>query len=244
MGLRWTWYTFYNRPVPPDQAWAKLQHDIVTCTRCPRLREHCQSVAAQKRAAFRDWDYWGRPLPNLGDPSARLLVVGLAPAAHGGNRTGRMFTGDRSGDFLFRAMYEAGFASQPNSDHKDDGLELIDAAITGVAHCAPPANKPTPLEIETCSTFLDRTVGALPNLRGFVALGRIAFDACLRLYRARGWLPPKAPRPAFAHGAVFHPRGAPFLIACFHPSQQNTFTGRLTPAMMRDVFESARRLCG
>ena len=230
--------------MPSNQAWLKLQHDIVTCTRCPRLRAYCETVAAEKRAAFREWDYWGKPLPNLGDPSARLLVVGLAPAAHGGNRTGRMFTGDRSGDFLFRAMYEAGFANQPSSDHKDDGLMLIDAAITGVAHCAPPANKPTPLEIETCSAFLDRTVDALPSLRGLVALGRIAFDACLRLYRTRGWLPPRQARPAFAHGAVHELPGAPFLIACFHPSQQNTFTGRLTPRMMRDVFEKARRLCG
>jgi uracil-DNA glycosylase family 4 len=234
----------YNRPVPPNQvrAWAKLQRDIVNCTRCPRLRAHCQTVAEQKRAAFRDWDYWGKPLPNLGCADARLLVVGLAPAAHGGNRTGRMFTGDRSGDFLFRAMYEAGFANQPNSDHKDDGLKLIDAAITGVAHCAPPDNKPTTVEIETCSTLLERTVDALPDVRGFVALGRIAFDACLRLYRSRGWLARKTARPAFAHGAVFQPSGAPFLIACFHPSQQNTFTGRLTPAMMRDVFLAARRL--
>src|SRR5688572_30266313 len=127
-------------------------------------------MAEQKRAAFRDQDYWGRPLPNLGAPDARLLVVGLAPAAHGGNRTGRMFTGDRSGDFLFRAMYGAGFANQPNSDHKDDGLKLIDAAITGVAHCAPPGNKPTNLEVEACSTFLDRTVDLLPDLAGFVAL--------------------------------------------------------------------------
>jgi uracil-DNA glycosylase family 4 len=230
--------------VPSNQAWLTLQRDIVTCTRCPRLRAHCETVAAEKRAAFREWDYWGKPLPNMGDPSARLLVVGLAPAAHGGNRTGRLFTGDRSGDFLFRAMYDAGFANQPNSDHKDDGLELIGAAITGVAHCAPPANKPTNLEIQACSTFLDRTVDGLPNLRGFVALGRIAFDACLRLYRTRGWLAPTAPRPAFAHGAAFEPDGAPFLVACFHPSQQNTFTGRLTPAMMRDVFARARGLCG
>ena len=172
-----------------NQAWLQLQHDIVTCSRCPRLREHCQAMATQKRAAFRDQKYWGKPLPNLGSRDARLLVVGLAPAAHGGNRTGRMFTGDRSGDFLFRAMYEAGFANQPNSDHKDDGLELIDAAITGVAHCAPPDNKPTPVELATCSTFLDRTIDLMPNLRCVFALGRIAFDACLRTYRARGWLP-------------------------------------------------------
>ena len=236
-------WPFYNASVPPDQAWAKLQRDIIACDRCPRLRAHCRAVATEKRAAFREWDYWGKPLPNLGEPSARLLVVGLAPAAHGGNRTGRMFTGDRSADFLLRAMYETGFANQPNSDHKDDGLRLIDAAVTGVAHCAPPANKPTPDELETCSDFLERTVDALPNLRGCVALGRIAFDATLRLYRRRGWLPAGATKPAFGHGALHQFPDAPFLLASFHPSQQNTFTGRLTPTMMRDVFSAARRLC-
>ena len=233
---------FYNPPVPPNQAWAKLQHDIVTCTRCPRLRAHCEAVAVEKRAAFREWDYWAKPLPNLGQPSARLLVVGLAPAAHGGNRTGRMFTGDRSGDFLFRAMYEAGFANQPNSEHMDDGLELIDAAITGVAHCAPPDNKPTTLEVASCSTFLERTVELMPRLRCIFALGGIAFDACLRLYRSRNWLP-SGTRPVFGHGAVYPFDGAPCLVASFHPSQQNTFTGRLTPRMMRDAFLRARQTC-
>jgi uracil-DNA glycosylase family 4 len=223
-----------------DRKWLELQNEIVNCTRCPRLREHCANVAAEKRAAFRDWDYWGRPLPNLGDASARLLLVGLAPAAHGGNRTGRMFTGDRSADFLLRAMFETGFANQPTSFHRDDGLRLIDAAVTGVAHCAPPANKPTPVEVDNCFGFLDRTVDLMPNLCGLVALGRIAFDACVRLYRSRGWLP-AGKRPQFAHGAVHHFEGAPFLACTFHPSQQNTFTGRLTPAMMRAVFEAARR---
>src|SRR4051812_744984 len=236
-----------SRTAPPvsDDPWSSLQSRIVSCTRCPRLREHCQTVATEKRAAFREWDYWGKPLPNLGSPDARLLVVGLAPAAHGGNRTGRMFTGDRSGDFLFRAMYEAGFANQPNSDHKDDGLELIDAAITGVAHCAPPGNKPALDELSNCSDFLERTVALMPNVRAVVALGRIAFDACLRLYRRRGWLPPgPGPRPGFGHGAVHRFPGAPALLASFHPSQQNTFTGRLTPTMMHDVFAAARGLCG
>ena len=224
-----------------NQAWNSLQHEIVTCTRCPRLREHCQKMAAEKRAAFRDWDYWGRPLPNLGSPDARLLVVGLAPAAHGGNRTGRMFTGDRSGDFLFRAMFEAGFANQPTSDHKDDGLELIDAAITGVAHCAPPANKPTPVEVATCSSFLERTIDLMTDLRCVFALGRIAFAACLWTYRTRGWLT-RGERPKFAHGATFHFPAAPSLVASFHPSQQNTFTGRLTSRMMREVFLVARQI--
>ena len=223
-----------------SDAWAELQSRIVSCDRCPRLRDHCAAVAAARRAAFRDWDYWGKPLPNLGGPDARLLLVGLAPAAHGANRTGRMFTGDRSGDFLFRAMYDAGFANQPTSVHKGDGLRLIDAAVTGVAHCAPPANKPAPAEVDNCFGFLEQTVSLMPDLRGLVALGRIAFDGCLRLYRSRGWLPAGA-RPRFAHGALHRFPDAPFLLCTFHPSQQNTFTGRLTPAMMRSAFEAARR---
>ena len=222
------------------RGWLALQHDIVDCDRCPRLREHCCKVATEKRAAFRDWDYWGRPLPNLGEASARLLVVGLAPAAHGGNRTGRMFTGDRSADFLLRAMYDAGFANQPTSVHRDDGLRLIDATFTGVAHCAPPDNKPTPDELANCFDFLDRTVSLMPDVRGMIALGRIAFDACLRLYRGRGWLP-RGKKPAFAHGLLHRLPPAPFLLCSFHPSQQNTFTGRLTPAMLLDVFVTARR---
>ncbi len=220
--------------------WKNLQQRIVNCEKCPRLREHCASVALQKRLAFRQWDYWGKPLPNLGSPDARLLLVGLAPAAHGGNRTGRMFTGDRSGDFLFRAMYESGFANQPQSTHVGDGLELIDAAVTGVAHCAPPLNKPTPLEIANCETYLDETVDLMPALRVILALGRIAFDACLRLYSRRGW---EIDRPRlFAHGAIHEVPAAPFLMASFHPSQQNTFTGKLTPQMMREIFETARQL--
>ena len=221
--------------------WQRLQQQIVSCEKCPRLREHCRSVAEQKRAAFREWTYWGKPLPNLGDPKARLLLVGLAPAAHGGNRTGRMFTGDRSGDFLFAALHEAGFATQPTATHRTDGLELIDAAITAIAHCAPPQNKPTPQEIDNCFEYFQATVDAMPDLRGVVALGRIAFDGCLRLYRSRGWLPP-GPRPIFRHGALYEFPDAPFLLASFHPSQQNTFTGKLTPKMMREVFATARRL--
>jgi uracil-DNA glycosylase family 4 len=194
-------------------------------------------MATEKRAAFREQEYWGKPLPNFGSPEARLLIVGLAPAAHGANRTGRMFTGDRSGDFLFRAMYETGFASQPESLHREDGLRLIDAAITGVAHCAPPGNKPTPLELSNCSSFLHETFDLMPKVRVALALGRIAFDAVVRLYGAG------KPRPVFAHGAVWRPpNGRPVLVASFHPSQQNTFTGRLTPAMMRKVFQTCREL--
>jgi uracil-DNA glycosylase family 4 len=223
--------------------WDQLQQQIVACERCPRLRSHCKTVAEIKRFAFREQTYWGKPLPNLGEPTARVLIVGLAPAAHGGNRTGRMFTGDRSGDFLFRALYEAGFANQPQCTHPDDGLKLLDLAITAIAHCAPPANKPTPLEITSCFPFLEQTIDAMPNLRGIVALGRIAFDGCVRLYRAREWLP-KGPKPEFGHGALYQFPNAPFLLASFHPSQQNTFTGKLTPAMLRSVFLKARKLLG
>ena len=222
--------------------WEQLQRRIVDCERCPRLREHCQQIALEKRAAFRDWDYWGKPIPNLGEPSAHLLIVGLAPAAHGANRTGRMFTGDRSGDFLFDALYRTGFASQPTSVTRDDGLRLIDVAITAIAHCAPPENKPLPLEMENCSDHLNQTVDLMPNLRGIVALGRIAFDGCVRLYRSRGWL--TGAKPAFGHGVLHQFPVAPFILSCFHPSQQNTFTGKLTPKMICDVFFEARRIIG
>ena len=222
------------------RSWDEFQNRIVQCDRCPRLRDHCAAVAMEKRAAFRDWDYWGRPLPNLGEPTARLLVVGLAPAAHGGNRTGRMFTGDRSADFLLRAMHETGFANQPTSLSRDDGLRLIDAAVTAVAHCAPPANKPTPGEMENCFGFLEETVGLMPNLRAVVALGRIAFDGCVRLYRKRGWWD-ESNKMTFGHGARRRCDPAPILLCSYHPSQQNTFTGKLTPAMLRAVFAAARR---
>lgn len=222
-------------------AWETLHKDIIGCSRCPRLREHCLAIATQKRAAFREWDYWGRPIPNMGPSDARVLIVGLAPAAHGANRTGRMFTGDRSGDFLFRALHETGFATQATSLHAGDGLELKDLAITAIAHCAPPGNKPTPGEIENCFEYFQRTVEAMPNLRCVVALGRIAFDGCLRLYRSRGWLPP-GPKPSFGHGVLSRFPTAPALLASFHPSQQNTFTGKLTPRMMREVFRRARKV--
>jgi uracil-DNA glycosylase family 4 len=222
------------------RSWNQLQKQIVSCHKCDRLVTHCQTVAQEKRAAFAQWDYWGKPIPNFGDPSARLLIVGLAPAAHGANRTGRMFTGDRSGDFLFRAMHETGFASQPTSTDREDGLQLIDAAITAVAHCAPPANKPLPGEIDNCFGFLERTADLMPNLRGMLALGRIGFEGCLRLYRSRGWLP-KGPKPEFGHGRLHPFAGAPFLLCSFHPSQQNTFTGKLTAEMLRQVFQTARR---
>ena len=220
--------------------WDRLQKQIVGCERCPRLRDYCRAVARDKRAAFRGSEYWGKPAPNLGSPEARMLIVGLAPAAHGGNRTGRVFTGDRSGDFLFRALYETGFANQPTSIDRDDGLELIDCAITAIAHCAPPGNKPLPIEIERCSCWLASTIDLMPNLGGIVALGRVAFDGCVRLYRSRGWQAGGA-RPSFAHGRLHEFPEAPFLLGSFHPSQQNTFTGKLTPRMLADVFALARK---
>jgi uracil-DNA glycosylase family 4 len=233
-----------TRPKTPLPVWQSLQNDIAACTLCPRLRTHCETIAQTKRAAFKDQTYWGKPIPNLGDPSAHLLILGLAPAAHGANRTGRMFTGDRSGDFLFEAMHAAGFANQPTSIHKDDGLELIDCLITATAHCAPPDNKPLPEEIANCQRHLDRTIEAMPVLSagkgGIVALGKIGFDAALTLYKRRNWLPGKSKRPTFAHAALYVFPAAPFLLATYHPSQQNTFTGKLTQPMLRRVFQTAR----
>jgi uracil-DNA glycosylase family 4 len=241
-----------NRVQRPPQSlpllplYQTLQNDIVACNLCPRLRTHCTTIAATKRAAFKDHTYWAKPIPNLGDPSARLLILGLAPAAHGANRTGRMFTGDRSGDFLFEAMHATGFCNQPTSVHKDDGLELIDCLITATAHCAPPDNKPLPEEISNCQRFLDRTIDAMPVISsgkgGILALGKIGFDAALTVYKRRGWLPPKTPRPTFAHGALYEFENAPFLIATYHPSQQNTFTGKLTQPMLQKIFRTAHSL--
>jgi uracil-DNA glycosylase family 4 len=220
---------------------AAVARDVVVCTRCPRLRRYCAQVAATGKPEFAGWTYWGRPLPGFGDdPAARLLVVGLAPAAHGGNRTGRMFTGDRSGDWLYRAMYRAGFANQPTAVHRDDGLRLIDAYVTAPVRCAPPANKPLPEEIARCLPYLERELALLRRLRVVVALGRIGFDVCRRLYAARG----AATRSLrFAHGAAYDlaPHG-PVLIASYHPSRQNTNTGRLTEPMLDAVFARAREI--
>jgi uracil-DNA glycosylase family 4 len=236
-----------SRP-PASSPLQRLNERIIACERCPRLRQHCEQVAAEKRAAYRDWTYWGKPVPNLlpsraggtnNPANARLLLVGLAPAAHGANRTGRMFTGDRSGDFLYRALYEAGLANQPEATGPGDGLELEDLAITAALHCAPPANKPTREELAQCSEYLEATFEALPKLRGVITLGKIGHDAVLRLYKQRGWLRALADHP-FAHNAL-HPFDppAPDILCTYHPSQQNTFTGRLTPTMLRQVFERA-----
>ncbi len=199
-------------------------------------------MARVKRAAYRDEDYWGRPLPGFGDPRARLLVLGLAPGAHGANRTGRMFTGDSSGTFLMRAMHAAGFANLPDSVRRDDGLTLSDAYILAAVRCAPPDNKPSPDEIAACHDHLVREWNALPRVRVVIALGRLAFDAYWRVMRAKGVS--LSPRPAFAHGAEYVAHGADdrnplTLIASFHPSQQNTFTGRLTPPMLEAIFQRA-----
>lgn len=215
-----------------------LNDEIVTCRQCPRLVEHREEMARVKRAAFREAEYWGRPIPNFGDPAARLLIVGLAPAAHGGNRTGRMFTGDRSGDWLFRALHQTGFANQAESVGRGDGLQLLDAMITAVNHCVPPLNKLQPSEIAACRPFMERTLDMSPNVRVVVALGKVAYDASCREFRRRGWADRCA---AFSHGAETQTSG-PWLLAAYHPSQQNTFTGKLTEEMLRAVFDRARTL--
>ena len=221
---------------------SSIRRQVVSCQRCGRLRAYCARVAQEKRAAFRDEDYWGRPLPGFGDPRARLLIVGLAPAAHGANRTGRMFTGDRSGDFLLNAMHGAGLANLPTSQHAKDGLKLTAAYITAVVRCAPPENKPTLKEIRNCQPFLEAELASLAQVRVVVALGRIAYDAYWRLAAARGVTP--RPRPTFAHGTVFQADGIPSLVTSYHPSQQNTNTGTLTASMLADVFGKAKELAG
>ncbi len=219
-----------------------IHHEIVTCARCERLRSYCARIAIMKKAAHRGDTYWGRPVPGFGDPHARLLVLGLAPAAHGANRTGRVFTGDGSGDFLMRAMHRAGFASIPTSQRVDDGLVLRGAYIAAAVRCAPPDNKPLPDEIRACHPHLAAEVSALSDLAVIVALGRVAFDAALRLLADRGI--PLRPRPQFGHGAVHRFESAPVVIGSYHPSRQNTNTGRLTAAMLEAVFLDARRLAG
>lgn len=221
------------------KTWEQLNEQIISCTRCPRLVRHCEKIAREKRAAYSDWDYWGRPVPNFGDPRAQLLIVGLAPAAHGANRTGRMFTGDRSGEWLFRALHKAGFASQSSSLAADDGLELIDCAITAVCHCAPPDNKPTTEEVRLCRPFLQQTIDALPA-RVLLALGQLGWKALIAEAKRREWWIGKQPK--FGHGAKVKLAGDRWLLASYHPSQQNTFTGRLTEAMFDRVFREARRL--
>jgi uracil-DNA glycosylase family 4 len=221
---------------------AQVRHAIIACSKCPRLRSYCERIGREKRAAFRDETYWAKPVPGFGDPAARIVLVGLAPAAHGANRTGRNFTGDGpggSGDFLMTALHANGLANQPTSRSVGDGLELTNAWIAAAVRCAPPDNKPTPKEISACHPHLRAELDALPNARVYVALGRIAFDACWRLLGERGVRP--RPRPAFEHGGVYRSPGAPTIVAAYHPSRQNTHTGRLTPVMLRQAFRTAVR---
>ena len=216
---------------------AEIQHQIVNCTKCPRLREHCSEVARVKRRAYKDWTYWGRPVPSFGDPNARLLILGLAPGAHGANRTGRIFTGDSSGDLLYRVLYRTGFASQAESRSIDDGLELRDAYITAAGHCAPPDNKPAREELLNCLPYLEAELDAMPRVRVVVALGKIAFDTYLGIQKARGRIASRTPY-VFGHGAAYSIDGRR-LIASYHPSQQNTSTGKLTEAMLVEVIQAA-----
>lgn len=228
------------RPLPP--VLRRLERDIVSCGKCPRLRGWCEEVSAEKKAAYRDWDYWGRPVPGFGDPEARVLIVGLAPAAHGANRTGRIFTGDRSGDFLYASLHRLGLANQPTATHRGDGLALTDVYIVAAARCAPPGNKPTPEEQDNCRPYLERELAALSRVRVAVTLGKIGHEALVRALKQLGRLDPKA-RLEFAHGAVHRlPLPLPAIVCSYHVSQQNTFTGRLTEGMFDEVIGRAMAL--
>jgi len=220
-----------------------LQNTVAGCRRCPRLVAHREKTALVKVRRFREWEYWGKPVPGFGEANARLLVVGLAPAAHGGNRTGRMFTGDRSGDWLYRTLFRFGFASQPDSVSRNDGMRLADCYITATVRCAPPGNKPLPVEFDRCRPFLVEELRLLNKVRVVVVLGKVAFDGYLRACRDLGHALPR-PRPAFGHGRVCRLPWGVTLLASYHPSQQNTLTGRLTAPMFDSVFANARRLLG
>jgi uracil-DNA glycosylase family 4 len=221
----------------------QLNQEIVSCTRCPRLVAYREKIGREKRRAYLDWEYWAKPVPGFGDPRARLLILGLAPGAHGSNRTGRPFTGDGSGNFLYRVLHNAGFASQPTATHKDDGLKLSYAYITAAVRCAPPQNKPTPKEIATCAPFLDREFAAHTEVRVVVALGKIAFDAYLNYLKRSGSLQSKSGF-VFGHGAEYPLPGGRVLLSAYHPSLQNTNTGKLTEKMLLDVFQRVRKLLG
>jgi uracil-DNA glycosylase family 4 len=223
-------------------AWLdQLNREVVACRRCPRLVEHCQTVAREKRRAYRDCDYWGRPVPGFGDPNARVLILGLAPGAHGSNRTGRPFTGESSGNFMYPVLHRTGFASQGRGTHVGDGLRLTDAYITAAVRCAPPQNKPLPEEIANCAPFLDREIAGLKQVKVVVALGRIGFDAYLNHLRRRGVVQSKK-EYVFAHGARYAMPDGRILLASYHPSNQNTQTGKLTEKMFTKIFQQARKL--
>jgi uracil-DNA glycosylase family 4 len=219
----------------------ELQVRITACRRCPRLVRWREEIAREKRAVYRDEVYWGRPVPSFGDPDAGILVVGLAPAAHGANRTGRMFTGDRSGDWLYRALHRAGFASQPTSVQRDDGLRLTNVFVTAAVRCAPPANKPTPVERDACAPWLGAELDLMGGIRVVVTLGQFAWNQTLRILGERGVTVPR-PRPRFGHGAEVRLPDGPVLLGSFHPSQQNTFTGKLTETMFDSVWTRAREI--
>jgi uracil-DNA glycosylase family 4 len=220
---------------------ALLNAEIIGCTRCPRLVAHREQIGREKRRAYMDWEYWAKPVTGFGDPHARVLILGLAPGAHGSNRTGRPFTGDGSGHFLYRVLHSAGFASQPTATHRDDGLTLLDAYITAAVRCVPPQNKPTPREIATCAPFLDREFAVMAAVKVVVALGKIAFDAYLNYLKRCDLIQSKAGL-VFAHGAHYPLPGGRILLCAYHPSLQNTNTGKLTEKMLLDVFKKAKRL--
>jgi uracil-DNA glycosylase family 4 len=221
------------------QSLDQLNKSIINCRKCPRLVRWRQACAKKPPRRYAGETYWARPLPGFGDPHGRLFVVGLAPAAHGGNRTGRIFTGDRSGDWLYQALYQAGFANQPNSDHREDGLKLRDCYISAAVRCAPPDNKPTPAEFARCRPYLVEELNLFKNMRVVVVLGKIAFDAFLAAYQSSGGSRPK-PRPKFGHGVKIDLPGGMIMLCSYHPSQQNTFTGKLTRPMLHAVFSAAR----
>ena len=233
-----------KRRAKESLAWDRLNQSVVACDRCPRLIQHCRKVAEEKRAAYREETYWGRPVPNFGDSRARMLIVGLAPGAHGANRTGRMFTGDRSGDWLYKALHKTGFASQASSTSVEDGLQLIDCAITAACHCAPPGNKPTTEELYNCAEWLEQLLRN-STYRVIVALGRIAWETVWKHFKRstpEQLLPTR--KPKFGHGVNVQLTSDIVLLGSYHPSQQNTFTGRLTEPMLNSVFRTAQQLIG
>ena len=230
--------------MPSCPAWlSQLNREVVACKRCPRLVIYREKIAREKRRAYMDWDYWGKPVPGFGDVNARVLILGLAPGAHGSNRTGRPFTGDSSGYFMYPVLHETGFANQPNGTHRGDGLVLRDAYITAAVRCAPPDNKPSPQEITSCTPYLDRELDGLKKVRVVVALGRIGFDAYLNYLKRKGLLASKK-EYIFRHGATYEMPDGRLLLVSFHPSNQNTNTGKLTRSMFVKIFEEAARLAG